>query len=391
MRKGWTPPGVAVMMVGMVRLRGRLWVAIWMATFAGCLGGESLGNHSVPAGSGGTTATSATGGAVGTGGLGSGAGPFCATVNFGITAPVAPDVLIVMDRSSSMNDDSNEMICTGGCGASSKWTLAWTAIGGMVSTHPSVNWGLAFYGSGAGVDGGVDDSCDVTVGAAVDVGPSSAPAIEAALAATAPGGEAPTSAAITNAVSYLLSLTDAGPKYILLVTDGQSGCAGSDGGAATLAAESAIASAAGDSGIPTFVVGLAPDWDTTAVTALNQMAVNGGEASQGTATSYDSLANIGGQFMLTTSLATSCVIPLSYPLAPATDLAITATTADGASVSIPEDPTDGWAFTDPTLSNVVLNGSACLAVQDGSYAGITIAYECYGIPTLERGRANAAR
>ena len=82
----------------------------------------------MPAGSGGAGAASAAGGAVGTGGLGSGGGSFCGIVNLVRATPVPPDILIVMDRSSSMNDDSNEMVCTGGCGASSKWALASAAI-----------------------------------------------------------------------------------------------------------------------------------------------------------------------------------------------------------------------------------------------------------------------
>ena len=41
-------------------------------------------------------------------------------------------------------------------------------------------------------------------------------------------------------------------------------------------------------GFPTFVVGVAPDWDTAAVGVLNQMAVNGNQALQGSGdTLYD--------------------------------------------------------------------------------------------------------
>jgi len=368
----------------MVRLCGRLAVAVWMATLAGCFGGEPLGGHSVPAGSGGAEATSATGGAVGTGGGGSGEEPFCGTANLVITGSARPSILIVMDRSTSMNDDSNEMICTGGCGATSKWALASAAIGNLVSTHPSVNWGLAFYGSAEGSD----DSCDVTSGAAVDVGPSSAPAIEAALAATAPGGEAPAASAIQNAASYLQSLTDEGSRYILLVSDGLSDCATSVDTSASDAAAGAIMTALLDVGARTFVVGLAPDGDATAIAALNQMAANGQEVRPGT-TAYYALADLGPQFLPETSPPAGCAISLSPAPAAGTTLAITATMADGEVVLIPEDPTTGWSFIDSTDSAVEFNGATCAAQQEGSYTGFTIAYQC-NAPAIDTRRSPPA-
>jgi hypothetical protein len=356
------------MMVGMGRLRGRLAVAVWMATFAGCLGGESLGHHPLPSGSGGGGAASATGGAVGTGGVGSSGEPFCGTVGIVITGSARSSVLIVMERSSSMNDDSNEMVCTGGCGASSKWALASAAIGNLVRTRPSVNWGLALYGG--------DDSCDATGGATVDVGPGSAPAIEAALAATAPGGEAPTASAIQNAESYLQSLTDGGSRYILLVSDGLLGCAPSNGDSAGNAAAGAIVTALMDVGARTFVVGLAPDGDTTAVAALNQMAVNGEEGKPGTGALYYTLADLGPQFMPESSPPAGCALTLSPALAPVNTLAISATMADGEVVAIPQDPTTGWSFTDATESTIALNGPICDGQQNGAYTGFTIVYRC---------------
>src|ERR1700689_3740890 len=107
-------------------------LAASLAACAGCFGGESLGNHTGAGGSGGSSPTGGVGGDVGgtSGGIGGDIGPgepFCGVG----TTPVQPptsDVLILMDRSSSMNDDSNEMTCTGGCGATSKWSLLSAAV-----------------------------------------------------------------------------------------------------------------------------------------------------------------------------------------------------------------------------------------------------------------------
>ena len=195
------------------------------AVSAGCLGGESLGAHH-PTGAAGTGVssrggangagggggdgdvggTSATGGGgvLGTGGDvgqgGTGPAQFCGEAGQPFALPPAPDVLILLDRSSSMNDDSNGMTCTGGCGPSSKWAVLSAAINNLIRGNLSVNWGLALYPS--------DDACGVTAGAAVDTTQDSASSIESigsVLAATTPGGDAPTAAAIYAASAYLQS------------------------------------------------------------------------------------------------------------------------------------------------------------------------------------------
>ena len=53
-----------------------------------------------------------------------------------MTTNVPPDILILLDRSGSMNEDLSGMSCTGGCGAMSKWSITTaalaSAIGGRV-------------------------------------------------------------------------------------------------------------------------------------------------------------------------------------------------------------------------------------------------------------------
>ena len=280
----------------MVRLCRQLAAVVSVASvagsLAGCLsgglGGEPLGKyHPGGLGGAGAGASSGSGGTNGAFGPGPNGEPFCGTLYFGV-ASVQRDILIVMDRSSSMNDDSNEMSCTGGCGSSSKWALLSAAIDRLVTAHPSVNWGLALFGS--------DDACGANPGVAVDVAQDAASSIEHTLAVTAPGGDAPTAAAILRATGYLQSRPDSSAKYILLATDGRSGCAMGGGGAAEADAdaESAIASALG-AGIPTFVLGLAPDGDTTATATLNQMAKNGGEPAMGSANAFSTIDSIDMQ------------------------------------------------------------------------------------------------
>ena len=147
-----------------------------MLACAGCLGGESLGDQH-PAGFGGSRGT---GGSPRRAASRMPASPEQREPAAPATAPAGParrcSVASTTSRfirrpvpmscccsteSSSMNDDSNEMPCTGGCGATSKWALLSAAIDRVVSTHPSANWGLALFGS--------DDVCGVNAGAVVDV------------------------------------------------------------------------------------------------------------------------------------------------------------------------------------------------------------------------------
>ena len=357
-----------------------------MGCLSGSLGGDSLGGKYHPgglggagaaasSGSGGTNGSFGAGGPSGSFGPGPDGAPFCGTLYFGVTAPVRPDILLLLDRSSSMNDDSNETSCTGGCGTKSKWSLLSAAIGRMVANHPSVNWGLAPFGS--------DDACGVNAGVEVDVAPDAAPSIVLALAATTPGGAAPTAAAILAASGYLRSLPDSNPKYILLASDGRSGCATGGGGAAADAeAENAVASAF-QARIPTFVVGMVPAWDTTATGTLNLMADNGGQPSLGTTNTFFTTDAIDAQLSVISSRSATvdpCVIPLPYLLAPGTSLAVSTPAADGQSVAIPEDPLVGWSFTSSDDSAVRISGSACPDLQSGADTQIAITYVC-GPPT----------
>jgi hypothetical protein len=361
-------------------------MGVCMLACAGCLGGGSLGDHH-PVGSGGSRGTgglsgtdgepdASFAGTTGTGSFGAGgAGParFCGEYDLTIYPPARPAVLLLLDRSSSMNDDSDEMHCTGGCGAVSKWALLSAAIDRVVSTHPSVNWGLALFGS--------DDACGVNAGPVVDVAEDAASSIAQALKATTPGGDAPTAAAIDGAVGYLESGFYSDPKYILLATDGRSGCATGGGGAAgaDVAAEEAITRARFDHGVSTFVLGLAPAWDATATATLNQMAENGGEGSPRTPTVFATLDTIDTQLsVLSSMIATSspCAFALPYPVGPQTTLAVSTTTVDGLRVMIPQDPIAGWSFTSPDELRIQISGSVCSGLQSGAYNQVTIMYAC---------------
>ena len=202
-----------------------------------------------------------------------------------------PDVLLVQDRSGSMNEDESGLTCSNnGCGANSKWSQMTAAVTNVLqTTQGTVNWGVKYFPD--------NNACDASMPPAVGIAPSNAAAVADSIARTIPGGTTPTRDAITFATSYLQSLTDTNPKFLLLATDGlpncpvgcaasmnvSAACSQTDNPSEDIAVDTAVMMAA-TQGIKTFVVGIGNV--ATAQNTLNQLALDGGEAQPGGATSY---------------------------------------------------------------------------------------------------------
>ncbi len=337
-------------------------------------GGSSTGNGGSTA-SGGSTGT---GGSVfGTGGTGPGdvtgaGGQSCGQTNVSIK-PLPPDILIVQDESGSMNDPPGGT-CTGAnC---SKWSQVSSAVGTVVqATDTNVNWGLTFFP--------IDSTCGLPTAPVVPVGPSNSQPIQTAFAGNAPNGKTPTAAALNAAVAYMKTLTDPNPKFLLLATDGLPNCGA---GAPTISTDDSAAAetAVGDAltaGYPTFVVGIATANDAMATTTLNTMAMKGGYPQTGAATQYYSItdtASLQAALNKIIGMTLACTIPLTDKPDNLANVAVSAQDSTGARIEIPKDPTNGWSF-DATMSNIVLNGTACSQLQSVTLTQYQFIYACAGV------------
>jgi hypothetical protein len=381
----------------------------------------------------GTGGSVDTGGSPGTGGgvsIGSGGKPSdvnigtgggCGQTNVNIK-PLPPDILIVQDKSLSMEDDSTGAMCrTANC---SKWAQVSSAIDTVVlATDSNVDWGMIFFAS--------DSLCGVNSTPIVPVGPMTGTQIQAAFAGNQPTSETPTAAAIDAAVTYMKTLTDPNPKFLLLATDGlpncgaaggagggtgggtggaggRTGAAGRGGGGAagrtgggaagtfggggpfgggptttaddSPAAEAAV-TAAKAAGFPTFVVGIATNSDAQATNTLNTMAVNGGYPQSGASTKYYSVmdtASLQTALNKIIGMTLSCTIPLGNAPANLSNVAVTAQDSSGKRVEIQNDPTNGWSF-DSTMQNIILNGSACNDLQSVTLTQYQFIFACTGV------------
>ena len=384
----------------MRRLQGQIVRALLISSVVGCgfnpgTPGESLTGGAASSGNGtGSGGGGVTGAGTGIGlssggggdvGLGTG-GTTCGTAAVPVM-PEPPDILIIQDKSASMQDNDADQGCTGGCGAASKWSEATKAVGSVVmATQMNVNWGIKFFSD--------NNACDASNAPAVGIAPANGTAVANAIMNTQPGGNTPTRDAIMSGTAYLASLTDTNPKFILLATDGlpncPSGCASmanpsktctnTDNPNEDMAAEAAIAMAAAQ-GYQTFVIGIGSV--TSAVNTLNQFAINGGQAQTGAATSYYAAtdeAALEAALTKIVGIVASCTIPLTGVPANLTNVAVSVDNTSGTPTKVPQDATNGWTYTDATNTAIQLHGTYCDGVKGGTYSNVQFVYACEGQP-----------
>jgi hypothetical protein len=308
----------------------------------------------------------------------------CGSVDSISVKPLPADVLIVLDASAAMNDDSSDGSCSGGCGASSKWAETVAALQKLVGdTETTVNWGLQVF-----PDPG--SACAVAGSVAVPVGPARAAAIAAAIGErTSPnggviaGGDAPIRAAVNGATAYLSGLTDASPRFILLATAGAPSClaGGGDPGAGDAVGFVQAITEAHNAGFPTTVLGIATAGGMAEMT-LDEMAIAGGRPRTGSPryTPVASIAELTSGLRTLIGINPPCVLAIPVPPNDATSRSLIRVRLDG--VDIPRDPShlNGWDFFDATQTSVEVYGPACEALMAGPPHTVTIAFICGPIP-----------
>jgi hypothetical protein len=377
-----------------VRIAGLFLVTLWLGCgfspgtqVSGSGGSISSGNGgSTSSGSGGS---SSSGGAVGTGGIGlsggggSGAsggdvgpggtgGTSCGQTNVNVT-PEPPDILIVQDKSLSMNEDptTSKTCNTPGC---SKWSQVSAAIDSVVmATQTTVNWGLIFFGS--------DNMCGVNTTPIVPItATTSYTPISQAYAGNMPSSYTPTEAAVNAAVTYMQTVSDPNPKFLLLATDGLPNCKANDANVMDDDSPGTVTAVtnAKTAGFPTFVVGIG---NTMGTTTLNNLATAGGEAQVGSADGnffyeVNSTAELEAALSKIVGLVASCTIPLTGVNGDLAKVAVSAQDSSGNTVQIMQDPVNGWSYTDASMSTIILNGTACMDLQSGSYSNFQFIYTC---------------
>jgi hypothetical protein len=366
------------------------------ALVVGCAGVKDRGGVGAGAGTGTGGVGTGRGGGSGSGAVGPG-GPSddinpdagnCGVSTFPLQR-LPPDVLIVLDRSQSMTDQVKPITDLGGLlncllvgPCPTKWADMTAAINSTVaSSGGAINWGLKFFPD--------DSGCGVNPGAAVPVAPNNAAPVNAAIAATSPGGATPTTAALASAGRYLASLTDPNSRYVVLATDGQPNCAGGSAVGADDAAAIAAVSSLAAAGVPVFVIGIATqssgagsDGGTgagagagpTANDTLNSMARAGGRPRNADPAYYP--VEVSADLVAALSAIGTQVVSCAFAIPAPPDPTNIGVYADGA--KIPEDAANGWQY-GAGMTSIQLNGSWCAQAQAGTLANLTTIFGCPGI------------
>jgi hypothetical protein len=280
------------------------------------------------------------------------------------------DLLLVLDRSGSMNDDiASDSSCTGAnppANCTTRWSTMTTALNQVLTTSPTgVEWGLKFFTSPGG------GTCTVNAGADVAVGANNAAQIQAAIAGVSPGNQTPTTAAINAAVAYYGTVTDGRSHFILLATDGQPNC---DPGTSSQVTTTSVGDTAAaittafNAGIKTYVIGIGPSAGN-----LTQFALNGGTTDFFPATSPDQLTAALSNIAVAVA---SCVFNLGK--APPDPSNVVVQFNGDKTLRAPFDPTqtNGWNYTSPADTSIQLYGSWCTNVTNGTYKSAEVLMGC---------------
>jgi hypothetical protein len=315
------------------------------------------------------------GGPGGTGVQVDGAGQPTADSNCGVTNHMGnrlpPDLLLVFDRSGSMQQDpSNGNNCNPQATCPSKWNQATTAVNmAVAASEGSIRWGLKLFQTG-------DQTCQVTPGAQVPIAINNAARIATALDGADPNGSTPTTAAINRGGDYLATLTTDNPRFMVLVTDGQPTCGpGNNNNADDTNAVAAVATQAAR-GYGTFVVGIATVGNTGADGTLSMMSTNGMHPRPGTPNYYvvnntaelvTALTSIGTQ-------VTSCTFTLDR--APPNPLNVR---VEGDGRVIQPNDTNGWVY-EPGMRAITLKGTPCDDVLAMRITNVVVLFGCGNEP-----------
>jgi hypothetical protein len=290
------------------------------------------------------------------------------------TTKTPTDVLLVLDRSGSMNFSIAEDCCCSNscrqavsiklCASTSNCTERWPALTSAVDTTvrntTGINWGLKLFSTR-----GAADSCSVGNGVEVSTGGGAA-AVESAIANASPLGSTPTAKAITAATAYLQTVNDGNNRVILLATDGEPNCKAhatdpstSDVDGTTAALQAALAA-----GFRAYVIGIGPS-----VGNLDNFARAGGTDHYFPATSAADLVNA---LAAISKAVSSCTFTMSQSPPDSNNVAVY---LDGKLVA--QDAANGWTF-GTNSQTVMLNGSACSAITSGTASKVQVLFGCAG-------------
>lgn len=268
---------------------------------------------------------------------------------------IPPNVLIMIDRSGSMNDE---------IGNETMWNIARDAVNQLLASYEGkIRFGLLLY-PGFNQSCSQGERCEV---GDIDVGLGDGKEGEIRSYLRDAGTcsfRTPISAALQSAIGYA-PLQDADRNnYVLLMTDGEENCDGDP-----VAAVTALRQQTEE--VKTFVVGFGSGVDGQ---QLNQMADAAGTALSGDPRYYqaDDAAALSSAFNAIAGSVLSCSYTLSEEPPDANRLYVYFNKSE-----LPRDTghNDGWDY-DATSKELTFYGSACDRLKAGEVQDLQVVFGC---------------
>lgn len=290
--------------------------------------------------------------------------------------PVVPNMMIVLDRSGSMEEDldgdcplfdNNTTKCDyppHGSGsdpnpafdAPDKWTVAGDAMDAILTSHGArVRFGLVTFSS--------DGSCGAG-NVRVDIANNNEADLRSIIDSTNPRGSTPIGDTLADLVGHPALQSTQHPNYVLLVTDGMETCDGNPVAAARDLYQQTPR-------VKSFVVGFGGGVDAN---ELNDIATEGHTDRPGPTKYYQ--ADNAAELTAALDSILGSVLSCEYQLDQVPeDLGQLYIYADGDPVN--RDPTqmEGWDY-DLASGTLTFYGQICQDLQDGSITDLAIVYGC---------------
>jgi hypothetical protein len=312
----------------------------------------------------------------GTGGSGNtGGGNVCGELEVA-TDRVIPNIMMIVDRSGSMNYDFNDCQPNRSCSfvPPSRWDAVVDALvgpTGLVRELDSIaRFGLTLYWKTGGDTSGDGSMCAETDGVAFSQAlRATTDPIAGTFSANSPDGYTPTAEAIESVTALLgASPPPEGPTVYLLATDGQpNGC---DEKEENEDRDNSIAavSDAFDQGIETFVLGVSFD-----DSHLQDLADAGQRSSGARLWTADSVAELQTALAQIVEQNIPCTVKLTDGQIDTRQACDGRVTLNGEPLNC-NDMTRGWQAVDGTT--IELTGSACTEWRRGN-ADLEAVFPCY--------------
>jgi hypothetical protein len=296
------------------------------------------------------------------------------------TKRLPADVLLVLDRSASMNYSiagtdcycsqaeatatGYGRVCPDTTNCKTRWNSTKDGLKATLTNSTYVNWGLKFFMTPKAAE------CGVTPDPEVPVGADTAAKIQEQIEGADQSLSTPTTAAINAAVAYLKTVDDANKKFILLATDGEPNCGTSartgkpDLNTVDVTGATEAMAAAKAAGFTAYVIGIGPS-----TTNLNTLAQAGAGRNYFPATSPEQLAEALSSI---STIVGSCSFASDESPPDPNNVAVYVNKQQ-----ISRSDSNGWKY-GGSDKEIVLTGQYCDDILKGTETDVQILFGCPG-------------